>query len=321
MADKESSSSTHYVLGFDGGGTKTDCILADGKGRILARAVAGPSNPLRVGYNRAWFALSDAADGVLSHHKIRAGDIRAICAGLGGAGRSGVARRVLTFFETGYPNASVTVTTDLDIALQSAFGERQGIVLIMGTGSAAFGRDVGDQTARAGGRGPWISDQGSAFDIGRRAFRAVVRAEEGRGPETEIAGRIFAWHHSADWDSLSEHITKDAGDVFPRTFPLVAELADRGDEVSREILAAAATSLAELVKSVAHALDWSGPEVPVARIGGMVGRSQFFDAFLDSELKRLVPQAHFVSPEMSPAEAAVRMAILLTQHKEKTAPA
>jgi N-acetylglucosamine kinase-like BadF-type ATPase len=117
MPQKEPDSEISYFLGFDGGGTKTECVLADGEGEILARAFAGPSNPLRAGYNRAWFALSDAADVVLSRQKIRASDIRGICAGLGGAGRPGVARRVTTFFEGGYTNARVRVTTDLEIAL------------------------------------------------------------------------------------------------------------------------------------------------------------------------------------------------------------
>src|SRR5271157_4659236 len=105
MPEKISASDASYYLGFDGGGSKTDCVLADAEGRVVARAIAGPSNPMRTGYSRAWFALSDAADAVLSHGKIHAGHIGAICAGLGGAGRSGVVRRVKTFFERGFPNA------------------------------------------------------------------------------------------------------------------------------------------------------------------------------------------------------------------------
>jgi glucosamine kinase len=316
MAQKISPADASYFLGFDGGGTKTECVLADAEGRILAKALAGPSNPVRVGYTRAWFALGDVADEVLSRQKIHAEHIRAICAGLGGAGRVGVSHRVATFFERGYPNAVVQVTTDLEISLQSAFGDGEGIVLVLGTGSAALGRDAAGRRSRAGGRGPSISDEGSAFDIGRQAFRAVVRAEEGRGPETEIARRLFVWHHSADWDALYDRITKDAGDVFSRTFPLVAELADRGDEVSCGILAGAANSLAELVETVAGSLEWRGREIPVARVGGMLGRSKYFDTAVEAELKRLVPFARLVQAEISPAAAAVQMATLIPQSNE-----
>src|ERR1700691_400667 len=256
MPTKISAADASYFLGFDGGGTKTDCVLADREGRVVARASAGPSNPVRTGYTRAWFSLSDAADSVLKQEKIHSGHIRGICAGLGGAGRSGVARRATTFFEHGYPNARVRVTTDLEIALEAAFGSGEGIILLAGTGSAAFGRDSSGRTARAGGRGPWFSDEGSAFDVGRQAVRAVALAEEHRGPATELSNRIFAWNECPGWELLLGSIAKNPDDVFPKTFRLVAELADDGDAVAREILRDAAGALAELAGCVANDLRW-----------------------------------------------------------------
>jgi glucosamine kinase len=306
---KAAAPAASYFLGIDGGGTKTECVLADSKGRILQLSTAGPSNPLRTGYARAWFALSDAADAVLCHEKIRAGHIAGICAGLGGVGHAGVGHRVTTFFEQGYPKAQVRVVSDLEIAYEAAFGEGEGILLLAGTGSAAFGRDANGRTARAGGRGPWFGDEGSAYDIGRRAFSAIALAEEQRGPSTELCKRIFAWHDSKDWDFLLERIAKNPDAVFPKTFPLVAELADQGDAVSMEILSNAAASLAELVKCVAAELGWGDRETPVARVGGMAGRSRYFDAAIEAQLKKSLPRTRIVSAKISPAEAAVRMAI------------
>jgi glucosamine kinase len=62
MPEKVSAAEASYFLGLDGGGTKTDCVLADAEGRVVARASAGPSNPVRTGYARAWVSLTDAAD-------------------------------------------------------------------------------------------------------------------------------------------------------------------------------------------------------------------------------------------------------------------
>jgi N-acetylglucosamine kinase-like BadF-type ATPase len=319
MPEKVSAAEASYFLGLDGGGTKTDCVLADAEGRVVARASAGPSNPVRTGYARAWFSLSDAADSVLKQEKIHSGHIRGICAGLGGAGRSEVARRATTFFEHGYPNARVRVTTDLEIALEAAFGSGEGIILLAGTGSAAFGRDASGRTARAGGRGPWFSDEGSAFDIGRRAAHAVTLAEERRGPETALSGRILEFHQCRNWDQLGEQITKNPDSVFPRTFSLVATLADEGDAVARGILAGAAVSLAGLVECVASELGWRDREVPVAKVGGANGRSKYFDAAIDAELRTSVPRVVSVPVEMSPAEAAVRMAVRLGNAKGNAA--
>jgi N-acetylglucosamine kinase-like BadF-type ATPase len=309
MPEKIAAPDAKYFLGFDGGGTKTECVLADSDGRIIANSKGGPSNPVRAGYTRAWFSLSEAADAVLKHEKITSRHIRGICAGLGGAGRSGVARRVKTFFERGYPNAQVQVTTDLELALEAAFGASEGIILLIGTGSAAFGRDANGKTARAGGRGPWFSDEGSAFDIGRRAVQAVALAEEHRGPATSLSSRIFEFHQARSWDQLGEQISKNADSVFPKTFPLVAELAAEGDAVSHEILAAAAVSLAGLAACVAAELGWRDRDVPVAKVGGAWGRSRLFDSAMDAELKKQIPRVTKVTLKTSPAEAAVRVAL------------
>jgi len=298
-----------YFLGFDGGGTKTECVLADADGRVIARSTGGPSNPVRSGYTRAWFSLSDAADAVLKHEKITSRHIRGVCAGLGGAGRSGVARRVKNFFERGFPNAQVNVITDLELALEAAFGAAEGMILLIGTGSAAFGRDANGKTARAGGRGPWFSDEGSAFDIGRRAVQAVALAEENRGPATALSGRLFDFHLARNWDQLGEQITKNADSVFPKTFPLVAELAEAGDEVSREILVSAAGSLASLAAAVVAELGWRDREVPLAKVGGASGRSTIFDAAIDAALRKHISRLAMVALKITAAEAAVRMAV------------
>src|ERR1700735_490981 len=285
MTEKKHPPKPAYFLGFDGGGTKTDCYLVDAEGTVLHRATAGPSNPLRAGYAKAWFTLSDAADFVLERQRLKADDIRGICAGIGGAGRDTVARRIATFLERAFPSAAVLVTTDLAITLDAAVGDSkaEGVILVVGTGSAAFGRDAKGKTARAGGRGPWFSDEGSAFDIGRRALAAVVRADESRGPQTALSGRIFEFHQARNWDQLGEQISKNSDSVFPKTFPLVAELAAEGDAVSHEILASAAVSLAGLATCVAAELGWRDRDVPIAKVGGASGRSRFFDSAIDPE--------------------------------------
>jgi N-acetylglucosamine kinase-like BadF-type ATPase len=319
MPQKISPSDANFYLGFDGGGAKTECVLADSDGGVLARAFTGPSNPLRAGYPRAWFALSEAADCVLSRHKLHAAHIGGICAGLGGAGTTGVARRATAFFEGGFPNARVRVTTDLDIAHEAAFGSGEGILLLAGTGTAALGRDSSGHNVRAGGHGPWFSDEGSAFDVGRRAFEAVVRAEESRGPATELSKRIFEFHQTNGWDLIRAAIAKNPDAIFPKTFPLVAHLADKDDLVSRQILSDAATSLAGLAAAAARQLGWRDRDVPLAKVGGVYSRSKFFDAAIDAELKKALPRVHFMPVEISPADAAVRMAIQSARAKGNAA--
>jgi N-acetylglucosamine kinase-like BadF-type ATPase len=319
MPQKKDEAGAMYILGFDGGGTKTECILEDADGKLLARATTGPSNPLRTGYMRAWFALGEAADSVMARQKIKAMQIGAVCAGLGGAGRPGVVRRVTTYFEKSFPNAEVLVTTDLEIALEAAFAGGEGILLLAGTGSAAFGRDANGRTARAGGRGPWFSDEGGAFDIGRRAVQAIALADEHRGPETALTRRILSPNVWRDWTLLLEAVAKNPDDVFPKIFPFVAQQADKADAVSQKILSEAALSLAGLAFSVARELGWQDRAFSIAKSGGVYGRSKFFDAAIEAEVGKALPQARLVPVEMSAAEAAVRMALRQLRSKGNAA--
>jgi N-acetylglucosamine kinase-like BadF-type ATPase len=144
---------------------------------------------------------------------------------------------------------------------------------------------------------------------------AVVRAEEQRGPVTALSQRILDWLGCRDWSRVLDWVVKNPDDVFPRVFPLVAELGDRGDAVSCEILSGAAESLAELVASVLQKLELQERDVPVAVTGGTVGRSKFFDAAIESCLAKFAPRASLVSLHVKPAEAAARMAIRLGQRK------
>jgi N-acetylglucosamine kinase-like BadF-type ATPase len=315
MLEKETSAGEAYFLGIDGGVTKTDCFLVDSHGAVLSQATAGPSNPLRAGYAKAWFTLSDAADLVLERQHLKSSDIRGICAGIGGAGRANVAKRIATFLERGFPEAAVSVTSDLEITLQAAVGDAEGIILVVGTGSAAYGRDAEGHVARAGGRGPWFSDEGSGFDIGRRALAAVVRADEKRGPATALAARMLAFLQCRDWSQVVDSVVKNPDDVFPRIFPLVAELGDEGDVVCREILSSAAQSLVDLAGSVIEKLGMQNREVPIAKAGGTLGRSKFFDAAIEQGLHRVAPRARIISLQMKPAEAAAKIAIRLGKRK------
>ena len=246
-------------------------------------------------------------------------DISGVCAGLGGAGRPGGGESRHDIFRAQLSECAVRVTTDLEIGLDAAFGAGEGILLLAGTGSAAFGRDSSGRVARAGGRGPWFSDEGSAFDIGRAAVRAVALSEEHRGPATALSKKILSWNDSGNWDVLLDQIAKNADDVFPKIFPLVAQTADRDDAVAREILSAAASSLAELARSVASDLGWLEREIPIAKLGGIYGRSKFFDAEIDSALAKSLPRAHAMLVETSPAEAAARVAIRLVAAKGNAA--
>jgi len=297
-----------YYLGIDGGGTKTDCVLLDAQGQVLRRAQGGPSNPLRGGYTRAWFSVSGAADTVLARQSLRATDIRGICGGFGGAARPAVAKRMSVFLERSFPKAEVNVTSDIEIALAAAVGKGVGVLLLAGTGSVAYGRNAEGKTVRAGGWGPWLGDEGSAFDIGRRALTAIRRHEDGLGPATILSDRIFKSFDFRNWGALIEHIAKNPDEVFPRFYPLVARAAEQGDEVSRKILDSAGDALVEMADHVIRKLDLTAEKFPLVRAGGVFGHCGYLDSVVDARLAAIASRATIGPLQTSPAEAAAQMA-------------
>jgi len=301
-------SSMSYFLGIDGGGSKTDCVLLDAHGQVLRRAQGGPSNPLRGGYPQAWFSVSGTADMVLARQSLKATDISGICGGFGGAARPAVAKRMSIFLERSFPKAEVRVTTDIEIALEAAVEKGVGVVLIAGTGSVAYGRNAEGKTVRAGGWGPWLGDEGSAFDIGRRALTAVRRHEDGMGPATALSERIFKSLDARNWGTLVEHIAKNPDEVFPRVYPLVARAAEQGDEVSRKILDSAADALVELADHVIRKLGLAGEKFPLVRAGGVFGHCAYLDSLVDARLAAIADRATIGPLRTSPAEAAAHMA-------------
>jgi len=291
-----------YILGFDGGGTKTECVLMSSADQVLARTYAGASNPSRIGVESAMRAIEEAADLALRHAKIERSEIAAVGAGLAGTAKPEMKERMSGALQKCFPGAAITVMTDLEAALTAA-GEGPAIVLVVGTGSAAFGRNADGEIARAGGYGPSESDQGSAYDIGRRAIAAAMHERTG-GAESALGKEILGQLRCTEWSEVQERAQTMPDEIFPPIFPVIAAAADSGDAVAQEILVRAAEEVSSLVANVADRLQLREKEFLLAKLGGTIGRSRFFDAQIDAALKEVAPRARIGGLRISPAEAA-----------------
>jgi N-acetylglucosamine kinase-like BadF-type ATPase len=297
-----------YVLGFDGGGTKTECVVMDTEKTVRARGGSGASNPTRGGFGGALAAVCEAARWATQEAQVSLEEVAGLCAGLAGTAATEAARKMKKLLMEEFPGKLVHVCTDLELTLE-ATGEGPAIVLVAGTGSAAVGRDIQGRIARVGGHGPLLGDEGSAYDIGKRAAIAAFREYDRSGATTELGAKILQELRMNDWHELQTLVHAAPDDVFPKIFPLVGKVADEGDAGAREILQLAAAELAGLVKDLVDRLELRGQRFLLVKSGGTVHRSRYFDEQVDQRLRDVAPKAEFGTLAVTAAEAAAHIAL------------
>lgn len=254
-----------YVVGIDAGGTKTIGLLADESGQIRAEAKGGGANlhvQGELGVEKVLYEILEALD--------PPEPISAVCLGMAGVARPKEKRVIEGVLRRLGLRWSVRIVPDAYIALVAgAQDERTGIVLVSGTGSIAYGVNEAGDTARSGGWGYLLGDEGSAYWLGHAALRRAIRAADGRGPETvlvdmlgkrldlEVPAGLVWWFYDQE---LFRYRVADLA-------PLVQEAADAGDAAAEELLEEAAGHLARAVQAVDRRLRFDG-SYPLVVAGG-----------------------------------------------------
>jgi glucosamine kinase len=305
-----------YYLGIDGGGTKTTCAVGD-ESQLLATATAGPSNIVRVGEVRARESLHQSVRQACAAAGIDPKQVAHTCIGGSGAAHPERATAVRRALAEILPTP-IAVLGDMEIALEAAFDTRPGIIVNAGTGSFAYGRNAKGETARAGGWGFAIGDEGSAHWIGRAAIIAILHAADVAG---DLTGQNSA--ASAQSSSLAEALLKAWGvrsliDLaraansipppdFAALFPAVAA---SKDDLAEQVLSNAGRELAQVAAVVIRRL-FAAEEiknVPGAMIGGVFRHAALVRDVFYNELRALDPRVKVNQLIVEPVEGALRIA-------------
>jgi len=298
-----------HVLGVDAGGTRTTCLLASELGDILAKGVAGPANLHTVGVTQTQRAIQASIGQAMSRTGIRHVDVAYL--GVAGVDRTPERKTVLTIVKKLGVAKRFHVDNDALIALAGGTVCRPGVVVISGTGSIAFGINSRGQRARSGGWGPVLGDEGSGYDIGRRALVAVMRSGDGRGPQTSLAHRVLRHLRLDRPEQLIGYVYGDTMGV-----PRIAELASivldeskRGDPVSRRIVEDAARELTEAALSVTKKLRLEKGPVDIVVCGGAFEHCDVLHNLVKTTLQKALPRAMLVRRRFDPAVGAVLLGL------------
>jgi len=236
-----------FFVGLDSGGTKTECWLGD-ETRVLGRAVTGTAKLTRVGQDIATERMQSLLRDVSSRAGVDLREVTRTCVGVAGYSIKEV-RELAALVVGQMVGGTVEVCGDDEIALDAAFHEGGGILVIGGTGAIVLGRCIDGTRYTAGGWGPMIGDEGSGFWIGREAVKRTFWAYD-RGETTRLLEAIRQAWGVADLGGMVGFANARPGPDFAALAPVVAACAQAGDGLATRVLTAAGDELAAQVSVV-----------------------------------------------------------------------
>lgn len=320
------------ILGVDGGGSSTEAWLAElgAEDTVLGRGAAGPSNAKAVGLESAREALEAAVRGAFGDAGLAPQPVESACLGLAGFDRP-EDRAVLSGWadETQLARRLVLVN-DGDLVVAAGTPEGWGVGVIAGTGSIAVGRAPDGRTARSGGWGHLIGDEGSAYLVVLEALRLVARRADGREPVPAGAGG--GHDTTAVDDPLTVRLCRALGVDRPARIVSAlyapestrARIAAMAPEVlaacaespadAERLLRPAGTALAEIVAAVARSLGWPCGPLPLAAAGSFLLGA---DAVRSAMLAGLIARGY--EPALAAVPEPVRGAVILARRASASA--
>lgn len=302
-------------LGVDGGGTKTAYALIDVEGGLRARHVGPSISHLAVGFAQAQALLLEGISKTLALATIKSADVAFAFFGLPSYGEDGAATpRLNSLPAPAFDASRFNCGNDMICSWAGSLGCVDGISVIAGTGSMAYG-EYGGRTARAGGWGELIGDEGSAYWIAREGMNLFSRMSDGRtsrGPLYELVRSRSGIDADLDLCSKVYGAEVNTRSAFAQFAPLVHEAAQAGDVEAMEIFRRAAEELVQCVIAARTTLQVPmSVRLPVSHTGSVLnGAPSMLDAFRRSLALAAMP-FEYRAPEHSPDVGAALYAARL----------
>ncbi|MGQ0561424.1 MAG: N-acetylglucosamine kinase [Gemmatimonadota bacterium] len=275
-----------FYIGIDGGGTRTTALVTDENGTELARLDGEPGLVDVLDPEAGAHVLAGLASAALAQAKVNARASVLVCA-LAGAAREPERTRLEERLAAQGVAVQVHVLSDFEAAVQDAFGNGSGILVIAGTGSSAWGRNQDGRAARAGGWGQLLGDEGSGYALGLAALQNCVRAHDGRGTDERWIRLVLAHTAVATPEALVRWAAGASKADIAALARIVFEAADQRVAGAHVLIEEAATELARHVGALYERLNpWSEPPT-IALSGGLVSPERPLRAQAIRQIERL----------------------------------
>jgi len=312
VQDNSGNSLVNWILGVDGGGTKTTGVLVAEDGTFGAQETAGGSSLTAYGIDRAVVTVFDVLKKCCTLAACAPDQLAAVSIGLAGAGReedrSEFQKKFVDYSQkNGFPLSQVIVETDWRIALEAAFPAGSGIVVIAGTGSIACARAEDGTFHRVGGEGKLLGDKGSGYAISLDGLNAAVRSHEGREEKTLLLDYALQHFEVSTVDDLKVKIHREETDIASFGSKILVAARQR-DKVALDVLSRGAAELVELVKALITRIQ-PKRKIAVALMGGLLEKENAYSTMLRNQLQSSIPNLLILKPKFPAAYGATLLAL------------
>lgn len=297
-------------LGVDAGGSKTHAVLVDDYGNVLGKGIAGNGNH-QIDYDLAAGNIAAACDAALLEAGIEKNDVSFAYFGLAGADREAdyaILRPMVKAM--GYPRYDITC--DTMIGMRAGTDRSYGAALICGTGFNGAARNASGEELQYGGFGFQYGDgHGSGSGFATLAFRAVIRAWDGRGPKTALTSLVLDYMKYTDVEAMYEDLLYGKISIPRELVKTLFVAAEADDEVAISILRTEGEELANAACALIERLGMEQERFDIVYIGSVLNRSTgttLTDAIEQAVAKR-APHARCVKLTSDPVAGALMSAM------------
>lgn len=298
-----------YWMGIDGGGSNLRVVITNSDLEILVQSQTETANPSIIGHSLAAQRIQLAISETLAKAGLSTSQIKGVGIGIAGAAATHSAVWLREIVAAVLPDSQIVPSSDFEIALVGAHGERHGVLLLAGTGSVAYGINGVGQSAQAGGWGYLLGDEGGGYWMGMSALKQIVRAADGReslSPDlTAAVLGALGLKIPSDLLAFLYHMEKPPLRQIAALAPLIMDYA--GEPSIARILDAAAAELVQLCHAVVKRLNLESPRIAFA--GGLLENENPLSRRVCDRLS--LPQ-HPIA-RYSPVLGAALLARLMTQ--------
>jgi N-acetylglucosamine kinase-like BadF-type ATPase len=308
-----------YILGIDGGATKTSAQVVDTDGNLIIEKIAGSSNYKSAGIATAKASINsllfELIDGLGINENIKTPVFRAACIGLAGCDTEDdieIYKKIIFNKKINkfLPPDDTIICNDSKIGLHAGSDKKNKVMLISGTGANCYGVNEKGEEASANGWDYLLGDEGSGYSIGIRALRAVMKSYDGRGPKTLLTEKILQDLKLKKIPDLikwayNEEFSKEKIACIGK---ILCDTAELDDKVSVKILKEEANEVFQSAMAVISRLGLKSKDFDLVFVGNIFKTDKYFKEILTSKLKKVCPKINFMPLSSKPVTGAIKIA-------------